>query len=525
MKNYNPNTLSLLNTPYLDNEILGFQKESNQELNFSNQLDSPFLMNELFDETEIEDPIFINETENEMELDEEFDHQCNEDYIDFEEELFNIDDEIDEDFDDEYSDNFEEIVDENEEMIFEDEYDNELIEYENSFNVRRAIRRNKYWARKLNWEKEKHKIRSFLQEMFPHIQMKSDRSFAQGVELWQRFMNAKKPDGIIGPKTWSTLQGHIANRTTTTSPTQIPTHGVDNSLKNISELSLDIYEAKYDMLKAWEASLKQFYIVMKSASDAEVSTNFAQTIQNFIKGSLIATFAAKTPLKAGTYVLKFFETINKEQARASEARNSADFRDFMIKFINALTRFMSDLRRNKADYFTQVRIDYENMNKNQQTHYKEELVSYIEKLDKKRQNGWLSGTDTFKKIAFAWIRYSKVKNSAIKRGYHESFIQLWVNMKPNKALQIKKAKINAPGGRKIAEQLIKNARNDGTKLKPYKWPVFRVIIFHRKSNNWPYVSTRVLSNGNIAKTIPQNKGGQTLFKRLFARKSTTMRIT
>ena len=361
-------------------------------------------------------------------------------------------------------------------------------------------------------------------EMFPSESIKTEKDFAQVVELWQRFMEDKKPDGIIGPKTWTRLRVHITNRKKTVSPSQIPSAGIDNQLKNISELALDIYEAEQDILKAWETGLTQFYVVMKSASDAEVSTNFRTILQKYIKTSLINTLTSTVPLGAGTHAVKFINTLNKEQTRIKKARDSASLRDFIIDFSNELRRYTKELRHKKADYFAQVRINYENMDKNEQASYKIELASLIRGLDKKRESGWLNVSDTFKKIAFAWIRYSKIKNSDIKRGYHESFIQVWVNIRANRSLVIKRVKINAPGGQKIAEQLIKNSKNDGVRLYPYRWPVFRVMIFLR-SSDFPYAVAYFSSNGNSVSSRAQRPGtARTLFKRMLANKPTTMNV-
>ena len=123
----------------------------------------------------------------------------------------------------------------------------------------------------------------------------------------------------------------------------------------------------------------------------------------------------------------------------------------------------------------------------------------------------------FKLFAVEWIRNTK-KAFLRRDNVTESLVRVWVD----KDDKIQKARINAPGGQKIAEQFLKDAEDAG--LRPYEWPVRRIILFFLK-NDWPNATARYTAESNWDTRSPGPRDNEDVadrrFKRLLARLPTT----
>lgn len=89
------------------------------------------------------------------------------------------------------------------------EWENEYEEYEqpSTFNVKRAISKNKTEARKLKWRYNRETIESIIG--LPAGS--TDADFALAVAKWQAANLPGKPDGIVGAGTWRALKKQFGN--------------------------------------------------------------------------------------------------------------------------------------------------------------------------------------------------------------------------------------------------------------------------------------------------------------------------
>ncbi|NIP56362.1 MAG: hypothetical protein GWN55_07845 [Phycisphaerae bacterium] len=81
----------------------------------------------------------------------------------------------------------------------EDLYDEEI---EEEIDLDKAVRRNRFWGKKLRWHAHNERIEPFLgfADYCP-----DEETFAQAVAAWQR-KQGMKADGIIGPNTWKRMR-------------------------------------------------------------------------------------------------------------------------------------------------------------------------------------------------------------------------------------------------------------------------------------------------------------------------------
>lgn len=242
-------------------------------------------------------------------------------------------------------------------------------------------------------------------------------------------------------------------------------------------------------LGAWRSALDQFGEVMKTVSDKEGTADFAGVIQKHIENKLLASLAAvAAPVSLAVALMDGLVAENK---RAKEARDAARLRDFIIRFQRSLQDAIVRLSALKDDYFHLVEKNYQGGTEADKSAYKKQLVEYLDRLDKMREDGWLTGAHIFRIWAFEWIRNTTRASPDVSRnvsGATELMVLVWVDYDD----KVEKARIRAPGGQQIAEQFLKDA--DGAGLRPYEWPVRREIVYYAK-NNWPLASSKLTAQG------------------------------
>ena len=74
----------------------------------------------------------------------------------------------------------------------------------NAASVKRAIRLNAHYAKKLKWGRHRHHIRTYLSK-FWITSMWAESNLSRAVARWQK-KHDLKPDGIIGPKSWNRMK-------------------------------------------------------------------------------------------------------------------------------------------------------------------------------------------------------------------------------------------------------------------------------------------------------------------------------
>lgn len=77
-----------------------------------------------------------------------------------------------------------------------------LGQTQRTFDIDRAVKRNRHWAQKLGWQAYYDRINPVLG--FPNYSP-DEKTFAEAVAEWQRTQGLPV-DGIIGPNTWSRMQ-------------------------------------------------------------------------------------------------------------------------------------------------------------------------------------------------------------------------------------------------------------------------------------------------------------------------------
>ena len=396
-----------------------------------------------------------------------------------------------------------------------------LDETEVSIDVGRAISQNSLWAKKLKWDAQFNRIKAHLiltarlKKALGSWSLATPGDFAHAVAEWQDGQGDKRPDGVIGPNTWARLRVAMDSISPMRlSPSLTSPNALPNADKNIGELAIEIYEAEYIALEAWGSALRQFGEVLKTVSDAEGIADFGGVLRKYLEDKLLDTVVDQS--KVASAAKGLLDALASESARASQVREATQLRDFIVNFERATTHKKVELSASKADYFGLVRRNHESMSQTDQEAYRNQLVQYANILDQRRSDGWLTGSLMFERLAFAWIRCTKM--GFLRSGnIVESLVRIFVDHKDN----LVSARINAPGGQGIAEQLLKDA--DGAGLRPYQWPIPRLIIFS-KSESGSFASIlRLTSAGDqgSAKYHDDEVVALRKYKRLLARLPST----
>ena len=100
------------------------------------------------------------------------------------------------------------------------------------------------------------------------------------------------------------------------SPSQISPTALSNVDKDVNELAIEIYEAEYITLEAWESALTQFGEVMNAVSDAEGTANFAGVLKKYIEDQLLANIAKQS--KVVSAAKGVLDALVKENLRAEQ---------------------------------------------------------------------------------------------------------------------------------------------------------------------------------------------------------------
>jgi hypothetical protein len=394
-----------------------------------------------------------------------------------------------------------------------------------SIDVKLAVSQNNLYQKMLKWDSQVGQIKSFLMRTLSLPSISSPEDFARAVATWQnRYGSEKKPDGVIGPITWAKLQSAMkAASPPPVSPSQVS--AIPNADKEPKYLAVGIFEAEYMTVEAWQWALNEFGVIMNAVSDAEGTVNFAGVLKKHITDKLLDTIAGAAPpgvVAATKTVTGFLDALVAENQRAEQAREGAQLRDFIVRFSRRLNDAKVAMSATKDDYFHLVEKNYATGTEVDKSAYKKQLVEYLDRLDGMRQAGWLTGKRLFALLAFEWIRNTKKK---WPQGFDAlpSVVQVWVDYADN----VTKAFIMAPGGQKIAEQFLKDA--DGAGLRPYEWPVRRIIMYYNKDKYQLAISYLTATGElDLAATGPrlrQDHATEVLadlkFKRLLAQLPTT----
>jgi hypothetical protein len=394
--------------------------------------------------------------------------------------------------------------------------------FEDEIDLKRAVIENARWAKQLKWASREAEIKKFLTfyaSPLLHplgLPVVTAEDLARSVGLWQQTKGDKAPDGVIGPNTWERLQHAMTRaRPSPTSPFQ--TYPIANTEKTVDELAVEIYEAEYLRLEALESALYQFGEVMTAVSDAEGTAQFGSALKKYIDNTLLDALVKYSPVpthvkEATSIAWGALDTLATESARAAQAREGAQLRDFVVQFSRATAAKKNELRKRRAGYFRDVKSGYGAHG----DEFKQRLVGYLSWLDGAGNKGWLKGETVFEHLAFEWIR--NTKKAFLRHSFvTESLVRVYVDGND----KIVRARINAPGGQKLAEQLLKDAHGDG--LRPYLWPVRRIILYSK-----PEARSRLNADGSDDSR--QQHGGDNYlvakerFERLVAKNPSTRNV-
>ncbi len=385
--------------------------------------------------------------------------------------------------------------------------------------IRKANKWNPIYAKRLKWNTSAGKIKRFLMSSLGLSSITSNDDFAQAVATWQHSIGGNKnPDGIIGPNTWGKLKRAMR---APVSPSQVKSLDVQKADLDPRHLAIGIYENGYIMLEAWESALTQFYVVLESVSDAEGVADFAGTMKRYIKEQLIGTIVKGS--KVVSLAKGLMDKLVKENLRADMARDAAQVRDFFLRIARALNQMKIAHAQKKGEYLFLVENSVKGMSKAEKEAYKKRLVEHAQYLDQRIEDGWLNDSRMFQLFAFEWIR--NTKKSFMRGNVTESLIRVWVKVEGvqlgSRSLKIQKVRINAHGGGKIAEQLLKD--KGGAGLRPYEWPVRRIILFMQGNSSFPFAVGRYTKDGtwesNRISQKPQE--ADNLLKQMLAERPTT----
>jgi hypothetical protein len=136
-------------------------------------------------------------------------------------------------------------------------------------------------------------------------------------------------------------------------------------------------------------ALTQFQVVMSAHSDAEGVPDFVGAVMKHVGEQVISKIAGQVP--GVSYAKGMLDTVTKEYERAREARTSAQLRDFLVRFRQALTDAMNDLGRGFGDYKHMVETAYAKGGPDEKKQYQKALADHLSSLDR----NWTNVTNVF----------------------------------------------------------------------------------------------------------------------------------
>ena len=260
------------------------------------------------------------------------------------------------------------------------------------------------------------------------------------------------------------------------SPSAVPVQD-----KPIDKLAQDIVQSEWAILTSWSGALTQFQVVMTSASDAEGVPDFVGKILEHLGKMVIDKIADQS--KVVSFAKDMLDTLGAEYERARQARDSATLRDFIVKMVGTITDLQTNLMRSKADFEQLVEQTYNAASGSDRDEYRKALEDHLNALDA----NWKTLPQIFQLIAEQWIRSTKTNAEGLDR---PAFVI--IRLEPD--WTVRDAEILAPGGQKLAEQLLKNGPDAG--IKPAEWAVpRRILFFKNKGDDWPHGWIKLDSNG------------------------------
>jgi hypothetical protein len=272
------------------------------------------------------------------------------------------------------------------------------------------------------------------------------------------------------------------------------------------EVAAHIVDTQDAILQGWETALQVFDKTMTSDSDKEAKADFQGVVLKHFRDKAVGELLKK--VKFATEIKALADAIDGEIQRAAKAQASATLRDFVNQHAKDIGKLRQKLLKQRQGFISAVRkrreaagvdvlpggaakpgnkkpIGRVEVNPKQLedwTNTRLVLMDTLEALDTTLADS--TPENLVRVLSEAWIRQGTTGKLAGQS------IPAVVLIRLNPDLSVKNAHIQAKGGQKLAEQLLKDSP-DGVDVFGLKT---RRRILHYGENDWPQATLELDAN-------------------------------
>jgi hypothetical protein len=282
------------------------------------------------------------------------------------------------------------------------------------------------------------------------------------------------------------------------------------------EVASNIVGKQYAILEGWESALQIFDKTMTSESDKEAKPDFQGVVLKHFRDKAVGELLKKVPY--ATEIKALADVIDAEIQRAGKAQASATLRDFVIQHAKDIGKLKQKLLMQREGFIAAVRkrreaagvdvgppgapkpgnkkpvgkVEVNPKSLEEWTNMRLVLMDTLDALDKSLADA--TPEKLMRVLSEAWIRQGTTGKLA---GQPIAAVVI-IRLNPN--LSVKNAHIQASGGQKLAEQLLKDSP-DGVDVFGLN---ARRRILHYGDNDWPQ-ATLELDENNKDLTAPADQ--------------------
>jgi hypothetical protein len=265
---------------------------------------------------------------------------------------------------------------------------------------------------------------------------------------------------------------------------------VPSADKSDDELAVAIIEHEYEILDQWDKAVEIFEKVMTSNTDAEAKPDFVNALTEHFEEKVLGRLAEEVTY--GGEALEVLTVLGAEVERARSARESADLRQFFVEHKQAVADLQKQLTTIKDDFRAKVRLTEQAMWSGDQAKVDEygmmrlALVEYFDDVDRRLR---VASTEAFfQLLSEEWLQGSTVSDEYGTGAYIAIHLE--------EDFTIRQAEIKGTGADKLAEQLLRDSRDDGG-VDVFGMSLPRRVLCYRRGESYPYAIVKLDASNNL----------------------------
>lgn len=284
------------------------------------------------------------------------------------------------------------------------------------------------------------------------------------------------------------------------------------------DVAAHIVDKQVAILVGWEKALQVFDKTMTSDSDKEAKPDFQGAVTKYFRDKLVGELVKRAPMAAEVKGLT--DAIDGEIQRAAKSQASATLRDFVNQHATAIGNLGQTILKQRQGFISAVKkrrqaagvdeaprgpakpgnkkpvgkVEVSPKALEDWTNMRMALMELLDAIDKSLAEA--TREKLLRVLSEAWIRQGTTGKIAGQP------IPAVVIIKLNPNLSMKEAHIQASGGQKLAEQLLRDSPEgvDVFGLKAQR------RILHYGDNNWPQATLELDANNRDLTAMADRNG-------------------